>query len=625
MTKPETWGTFEEALHAVEEYGLGGVGLVFTKRDEFAGVDLDDCINAQTGQLQPWAAEMIEDLASYTEISPSGTGVKIFLLGTKPGPRCSTTTASGKVELFDSGRFFTCTGHRIRSEGVEARQKEFEALYEGLFANVGNRDEDLATPAGGGFDGEDDELLEQARKARNGRKFSALYDEGDLSWHGGDHHRADLALCRLLAFWAGPDPERVDRLFRSSSLMREKWDEIHYAAGSTYGEVTVRRAVETCREPYNPKHPSPPDEVKRKVDKCLALAASLPWTGRTGPLQRHVYDVFLHTGGWAGSNHPRGFVVHMSYRYIALQAGVAKGKSARAAIKALEEEQGLIEVLKRGDDEGSTTYLVKDARTVPVIEHQPCLYTGTVRALLRQVRENSPSRPPGPYGVKRRTRDGERIVTYVQYIEPGPPKISGSIAKLGALLLEKVVVAGPQGLDIQELAGRLDRKTSDVKRVLARVLEAELLLEEEGVYRAPRDIESRMRTHLAKTGAPFATSSQRAMYEAERDPDRTATDEELARERTRMQAVYAERAAEDRDREEDRQRRKVGMTAKDVLREALAEGRIMWWRAVVQEGRPFKQSQLRRAAKELGVTWRKEWDGWYVWLRDEVPDVAVAA
>jgi putative DNA primase/helicase len=62
---------------------------------------------------------------------------------------------------------------------------------------------------------------------------------------GGGHSPADTPLCRLLAFWTNGDPQRVDRLFRQSGLLREKWDEVHDAAGSTDGEKTVERA---CRQ-----------------------------------------------------------------------------------------------------------------------------------------------------------------------------------------------------------------------------------------------------------------------------------------------------------------------------------------------------------------------------------------
>jgi hypothetical protein len=69
----------------------------------------------------------------------------------------------------------------------------------------------------------DHEVVERARAARNGDRFARLWG-GDCSLYGGDHSRADLALCGLLYFWTNGDRSRIDRLFRQSGLMRSKWD-----------------------------------------------------------------------------------------------------------------------------------------------------------------------------------------------------------------------------------------------------------------------------------------------------------------------------------------------------------------------------------------------------------------
>jgi predicted RNase H-like nuclease (RuvC/YqgF family) len=63
---------------------------------------------------------------------------------------------------------------------------------------------------------------------------------------------ADMALCCLLAFWTGGDRTRMEQLFRQSGLHREKWDEVHYADGSTYGEKTIERAITNTSEFYDP-------------------------------------------------------------------------------------------------------------------------------------------------------------------------------------------------------------------------------------------------------------------------------------------------------------------------------------------------------------------------------------
>ncbi len=77
VTDPQTWTTFDCALAAYTELGCDGVGFVFTADDDFFGIDLDDCRNPDTGELTKWADEIVADVDSYTEISPSQYGLKI--------------------------------------------------------------------------------------------------------------------------------------------------------------------------------------------------------------------------------------------------------------------------------------------------------------------------------------------------------------------------------------------------------------------------------------------------------------------------------------------------------------------------------------------------------------------
>src|SRR4051794_32368531 len=78
-TDPATWSTFEAALAAYRERRLAGIGFVFAEGDPFTGIDLDACRDSDAGTLVPWADEIVRDLDSYTEVSPSGTGVKVLI------------------------------------------------------------------------------------------------------------------------------------------------------------------------------------------------------------------------------------------------------------------------------------------------------------------------------------------------------------------------------------------------------------------------------------------------------------------------------------------------------------------------------------------------------------------
>lgn len=91
-------------------------------------------------------------------------------------------------------------------------------------------------------------LLDRMLHAKNGAKIQALWN-GD--WHAHPSpSEADLALASHLAFYCGRDPSRVDRLFRQSGLMREKWNTRR--GDTTYGDETVAQACAQCRETYTP-------------------------------------------------------------------------------------------------------------------------------------------------------------------------------------------------------------------------------------------------------------------------------------------------------------------------------------------------------------------------------------
>ena len=86
--------------------------------------------------------------------------------------------------------------------------------------------------------------MRRAFAASNGARVQALYN-GDTSGHGGDDSVADLSLCAHLAFWTGPDPDRIDGLFRRSGLYREKWER------EDYRNRTINRALDGCTEFYD--------------------------------------------------------------------------------------------------------------------------------------------------------------------------------------------------------------------------------------------------------------------------------------------------------------------------------------------------------------------------------------
>ena len=251
-TDPATWSSFDEAVAALADAtpaGISGVGFVFTSDDPFAGVDLDKCMGPD-GHLVPAAQLIVDQLSSYTERSPSGEGLHIIVRADLAGGRKAMQEWGGHLEMYPDGRYFTVTGDHL--EGTPATVEERQLQLEKLLPAKPKAPAAARMPAGG-FDGDDLELLEKARAARNGLRFHQLYDAGDTSSNDGDASAADLALCGLLAFWTGRDAVRMDRLFRGSGLMREKWDRpLRSGDSDTYGAGTIRQAIEGCTSPYSP-------------------------------------------------------------------------------------------------------------------------------------------------------------------------------------------------------------------------------------------------------------------------------------------------------------------------------------------------------------------------------------
>lgn len=245
VTDPATWGTFEDACSAANTGSFSGIGFVFTESDPFVGVDFDHCIT--DGQLNPWVKQQLGKLESYTELSPSGTGLHVICRGKLPGKAVKTSQA----EIYDRSRYFTFTGNTYGvPRSVSAAESGLSELYKELSPKKEDPKTEHARPQRTPVQLTDLELIEKASSAHNGERFKALYS-GDLREYAGDHSRADMALSNLLAYWTNGDIDRMDRLFRQSGLMRDKWD--RRQSGSTYGMIQLEKAVADMQQGYDPE------------------------------------------------------------------------------------------------------------------------------------------------------------------------------------------------------------------------------------------------------------------------------------------------------------------------------------------------------------------------------------
>jgi len=249
-TRSAHWRTFDQAQEHARRFD--GIGIALG--DDLCGVDLDDVREPDTGELTPQAQVIVEALDSYTEVSPSGTGVKVFLFaseGLPNGARRGDLLGGGHVEMYDGGRYFTVTGEHLAGTPttIEHRQSELTNLHRDIFG------EQLAQPTtqtpAPTPNLDDSNVLRVAFAAANGSKFAALWAGDNLDYPSPSE--GDAALAHQLAFYV-PDRIRLEGLLRRSNRVREKWDERR--GSDTWLGQQCARAVERVSCHYTGGQPS---------------------------------------------------------------------------------------------------------------------------------------------------------------------------------------------------------------------------------------------------------------------------------------------------------------------------------------------------------------------------------
>jgi hypothetical protein len=247
-TDPKTWGTFKEAVSALNNPTLrfDGIGFVLAPDDGIAGADFDDCIDEE-GNIDPLVMNYIERLDSFTQKSPSGKGIRVFCYAVHPGEGMK----KGDCEMYDRGRFLTITRDHLPGtpRSLEHRQEAFNAVHAEIF----KKEEKKPGPARPYVpsDLNDTDLLNKIRNSKQGALFDQLWNG---QWEAGysSQSEADLALCNILAFFCGPDTAKINDFFCQSGLYREKWDRRHFGDGRTYGQATIEKALSGKTEFYTP-------------------------------------------------------------------------------------------------------------------------------------------------------------------------------------------------------------------------------------------------------------------------------------------------------------------------------------------------------------------------------------
>jgi hypothetical protein len=279
---PTTWGTCDDAFNAYLAGGYNGVGFVFHSADPYVGVDVDKCRNPETGALEVSAWEIAQSLGSWTEVTPSGTGLHIIVRGALPPGR----RRKGRVEMYETRRFFTITGELVSGlpTTIKRRRYTLPRVHAQHLGKATEKSNGTVHPGGRLFVADTDVIM-RVSAAKNGPKFRQLWT-GTIDGYASPSE-ADIALCNILAFYSG-DHDQIDRLFRQSQRMRPKWDESHYDGGETYGDHTIANALDFVTERYTPPgpelefpddllDPSPPPPAADPADLAQVVTTFRHW------------------------------------------------------------------------------------------------------------------------------------------------------------------------------------------------------------------------------------------------------------------------------------------------------------------------------------------------------------
>ncbi len=254
MAKTNDPSTFADFNTAMKSYAIGGWdGIGYRVSEGIGAIDIDHCIR-EDGSLNDVAAPILGIFPdAYFERSPSGTGLRGFFKLSPDFAYDKTVyyinNRKHGLEVYLPGvtnRFVTVTGDMFRNGAVTRNDDALRTLLDTFMKRSARVSSKTVEPVSYL---DDDGVIAHASASESGDKFKALY-EG--RWEEGydSQSDADMALVSILAFWCGNVEEQIDRIFRTSGLMRDKWDRM--TGDSTYGQITIRNAVSTNGEIYTP-------------------------------------------------------------------------------------------------------------------------------------------------------------------------------------------------------------------------------------------------------------------------------------------------------------------------------------------------------------------------------------
>ena len=259
----DTFGTMEEAMDALYRGSYSGIGINISEggpeRARVGCIDHDHCVeNGVVKETVLAALDMLPN--AMVEISPSGTGLHQFFIVPEgfafDKDAYYVNNRKGGKEIYLPGvtnHFMTLTGEVYRTGDMIVTADQLQAFLDTYMKRKTLMKVAVTVPEGGSL--LSDEEVRYKLSSEPNKKFIDMY-EGNWEEYGEDENwsqsDADMTVLMKLAFYCRGDMAQMDRLFRESGLVRDKWD--RGLAGSTYGVVSMTNAINRCSAFYDPDH-----------------------------------------------------------------------------------------------------------------------------------------------------------------------------------------------------------------------------------------------------------------------------------------------------------------------------------------------------------------------------------
>jgi hypothetical protein len=227
------WSSHKEAMLAILGRPEYLMGFVITPETPYSCIDFDATDDPRILANQ---VEIYTHIKSYSERSPSGKGLHIWVRGKLPE---NIVAKKEGIEVYTRNHYMTVTGDAVNGhhEAVDG-----QAMLDWLWSSYKKHTATIVTD-GPQID-EDDTILNRAANATNGLTFSQLWS-GDLTAYNGDASRADQALMNIIAFYTD-NKQQVARIFRMSMLGRRS-----KANREDYIQRTIDKAFDQKLQPID--------------------------------------------------------------------------------------------------------------------------------------------------------------------------------------------------------------------------------------------------------------------------------------------------------------------------------------------------------------------------------------